>query len=280
MEKLKFMCWNINGRAGFGNYSIPVKIILDVIIQQKPHIIVLTEFISVANGCIDLKNSLNDLGYCVDVSPYQVNNNGILIAYKKEYKQETQKIKSLYEPNFMCTQIKLDKKKLVIAGIRIIPTDNWSDRKIQLKKFFNELNEMPTDLDFIAAGDFNNGNIQFECNKNFDYPNCNRSYYNYQMIWRDVENNKWSLITPDQGGPYKGGKYSIITKDGEKKYHTKDDHIISSLSKDKFKNVDYNFDFVCEANGYGKLKSDDYLSDLIGLPDHAILISEINLYNA
>ena len=279
MKKLKIISWNINGRAGFGNYIIPVKPIMDTIIKQIPDVIVLTEFISVACGFQDLKYSLSELGYRVDISPYQVNTNGILIAYKKEYISNIINVKSLREPNFLYTQITVNEKELVIAGVRITTSNDWSDRKSQFEQVVKELKIVySNNVDFILAGDFNNGNIQFESNLNHEYTN-QRKKYNYQMIWKIIEHTeKWALITPDQGGQYVGGKFSIVTRsnDDMKLYHTKDDHIISTFSKDEFYIVDYSFDFVTKENGYGELKPTDYLSHLHTLPDHAVLIAEIN----
>ena len=127
--------------------------------------------------------------------------------------------------------------------------------------------------------DANNGNIQFENDKEFKYPEgSQRADYSYQQIWRRVEDKEnWSLLTPDQGGPYNGGKYSVVTRDKKKTYHTKEDHIISSFSKDCFSDVDYYWDFVSQANGYGNRTSSDYLSDLIGLPDHGVLVASFEI---
>lgn len=53
-------------------------------------------------------------------------------------------------------------------------------------------------------------------------------------------------MTPDKGGTYTNGKYSIITRydNTGKLYHTKEDHILSSIKEEMFENVDYDWSFV------------------------------------
>lgn len=280
-KSIKLLGWNINGRAGFVNYVVPVRLIIDSVIKIQPDIIVLTEFIRLACGFCELKNAFTDLGYDVECSKYQINTNGILIASKKEIQATEIDTTTMSKPNYLAKKLKINEKELLIVGTRIIPTDDWKERKEQLDNLIEKLEtHKNTGGKFIVIGDFNNGNIQYESNKDFEYPKtCERHSYNYQIIWRIIEEDKkWSLITPDQGGPYNNGKFSIITKDNKgKTYHTKDDHIISSLSKDNFSNYDYIWSFVSKENGYGDLTKNDYLSDLIGLPDHAILVTEISI---
>lgn len=108
------------------------------------------------------------------------------------------------------------------------------------------------------------------------YTGRSREFYNYQMIWRIVEQNGYFLSTPDQGGKY-GSKYSLVTCDPQqdKKYFVKQDHIISKGVH--INNNDYIWDFVTPNNGYGNLKPEDYKSHLTGFPDHAILTVSINI---
>lgn len=276
--KMKFMEWNIHGMAGVGNYVIPVHMIMDTIFNIQPDVLVLLEFIEYATGFMDLKNSLEKSDFIVHTTKYKSGSNGVLIAVKNEYISKRMDESAEYLEVGIAS---FSKKFLFsIIGTRIL-TQGCYSQFAKRKELFDAIIEKQANKDFIMLFDANNGNIQFEKDKNFIYQG-QRSEYNYQQIWREIEDKRnWSLVTPDQGGPYNQGKYSVVTQSdnyGEKKtYHTKEDHLISSFPKKCFSEVDYYWDFVNKYNGYGDRKSEDYLSDLIGLPDHGALVASFEL---
>lgn len=276
---MRFMEWNIHGMGGYGRYVIPVNVIANTIMDIKPDVLVLLEFVECANGFCDLQNTLNKLHYKIFLTEIKKCSNGILIAVKDTFEAE----KVMEESEFLEIKLKYtDNKWLYVAGMRILTQGDYQSFENRKKLFDARLKILKEqERDFILLFDANNGSIQYECDKKFIYKEGERQHYSYQYIWRTVEDEySWSLITPDQGGVYNGGKYSVVTGENTKKeenYHTKEDHIISSFKKDKFQKQDYYWDFVSKRNGYGKRSKSDVLSDLIGLPDHAVLIAELNI---
>ena len=74
------------------------------------------------------------------------------------------------------------------------------------------------------------------------------------------------------------GFFLLIDKRVSRKEKSKEESTNkTSFEKAKFKNVDYYWDFVNKRNGYGNRTRSDVLSDLIGVPDHAVLVAEFNL---
>lgn len=276
---MKFMEWNIHGMGGYGKYEIPVNMIINTIVDINPDVFVLLEFIECANGFCDLQNAFSKLHYSMFLTKIKKGANGVLIAVRDTIIAE----KVIEKSEYLEIKIKYnDNDWMNVVGMRILTQGNYKNFAKRRELFVQRLNHLKEqNNNFIMLFDANNGAIQFESNKEFEYQGV-RKNYSYQYIWRTVENQyKWSLITPDQGGPYSiidGGKYSAVT--GENKpenYHTKEDHIITSFEKAKFKNVDYYWDFVNKRNGYGNRTRSDVLSDLIGLPDHAVLVAEFNI---
>lgn len=271
---MKLMEWNINGRGGHNYGFIPVRMIIDEIMNISPDVIVLLEFIKAANGWCDLNTALDKLGYVVYTTKYLPGKNGVLIAIRKEWQSE----KVTEDIEYLAVKMRQSNYHITIIGTRILTQDEY-ENFIERKKLFDALLNRLPNTPFIMLFDANNGHIQNEYDKYFVYKEGNRKHYNYQYIWGQVEDiKKWALITPDKGGRYTNGKYSIITGEHEpENYHTKEDHIISSFSEALFENADYIWDFVDRKNGYGKKKPTDVISDLFGLPDHGILVADFNL---
>lgn len=265
------MEWNIHGMAGYGNYLIPVHLIMDTVLKIEPDVLVLLEFVEYAPGYTDLNNSLEKEHYNVYTTKYRVGSNGILIAVKNSHKSE-----KTSDEGTEYLEIKLVDNNFSVIGTRILTEGKYKDFSNR-KKLFEEILQKQVDKEFVLLMDANNGSIYNEKNKDQTYAG-EREHYNYQMIWREVEDERnWSLITPNQGGPYNGGKYSFVSGENPngENYHTKEDHIISSFPKEKFVAIDYYWDFVNKANGYGDRTKTDILSDLIGLPDHGILVATL-----
>lgn len=273
-SKYKIMEWNINGRTGYGgHYQIPVKLLVDTIQEEAPDIMVLVEFVNV-NGYYDLSTLLNEMGYSIFSTKYQRGWNGIAIIVRSELQPVfVEERINMGNSDKWPDYLKVDINDLSIVGTRIRVDSDFSKRKEQLDLLLNRMEKY--DKHFVVLGDYNNANIKNEEDVLFETYDGQRRYYNYQMIWREVERKrKWSLLTPDQGLGY-NSQYSIVTDYEGYISHTKDDHMITNLPKELCRVCKYKWDFVNERNGYGKRNSSNVLSDLIGLPDHAILVTEV-----
>lgn len=287
---LKVKEWNWRGAAatGWDNEYRIIPWMVNKVIEEKPDIININEFV-VSDGWDYFRNQLIENGYCYFMT-YSSYENGILIALKKETFEikcrndvcVTKHIKDKYNadlPDFLAITLKYKERPLTIIGTRIkvlINTNNYNldfkFRKRQFKTLLDYISNIEGRL--LVTGDFNNGAIFNEIDKNHLYSNCSRKYYNYQMIWREVEDKKLSLSTPDRGGKY-GDKYSIVTFDSKlnKTYYTKEDHLISrgfETSK-----CDYVWNFVTPENGYGNIEEQDYKGNIKFVPDHAMLYAEL-----
>lgn len=285
--KLKTLEWNINGRIGYGNYSIP-EFVADEIMTQNAAIVILTEFVLLCGW--DYFRGVLGKKYKFFSSPFISGQNGVLIAIKKDIdglnydsivvtsEMNTNKIE---KPNFLQLEVEIAKVPLIIIGTRIKVgdknnnlTNDFISRKNQFDALYDHLEKIKGT--FVVAGDLNHGAIYLECDQHQAYKGYAREFYNYQMIWRKIDKKNYTLATPDKGGKY-GAKYSTVSKDNNigKLYYTKLDHIISNGVK--VTNPDYCWGFVNPNNGYGGLKKEDYKSHLISLPDHAILTATIEI---
>ena len=250
---------------------------VDTIMNINPDVIVLLEFIEFANGYMDIRYCLTQLDFNIYTTKYDKGANGVLIAIKKDYSSEFVK----EDKEYLEVSINFSENSFFsVIGMRILTQGEYTKYLKRRELLDLRLTDIKNDeKSFILLFDANNGAIQYESDKNFIYSKGERKDYSYQYIWRNVEDDyHWSLITPDKGGPYINGKYSIVTgKNYPENYHTKEDHIISSFSEELFSQVDYYWNFVNESNGYGKRGPKDYISDLKGVPDHAVLIAEIDI---
>lgn len=276
-NSIKTMSWNINGRTGFGGrYQLPVTLLVDTIQMINPDVCVLVEFVK-GNGYLDLENVLSEMGYKIFSTKYTKGWNGVAIIVKEELnpsyvEQRIDMEKCDIWPDYLRVDINSDGKQIAIIGTRIRTTPEFINRKEQFDLITKHLNCL--DKQFIVLGDFNNANIVNENDKQYESYDKQRKFYNYQMIWRIIEDdNQWSLITPDQG---KGcdNSYSIMTKCFGHACPTKDDHMITSVSKENIISAKYDWTFVTPRNGYGKMNEKCVLSTLVGKPDHAILLVE------
>ena len=273
MRELTIMGWNINGRSGYSHaYAIP-PFVADKIMKEETDIVVLTEFVMTA-GWHHIKSVL-EKKYCI-FSSYTSNQNGVLIAIKKNI--EGLDIKSARvstemntdqteKPNFLQVTVSYNEQPIFIIGTRI----RYDDKEKQLNALYDHLNSLnKKECKVICIGD-NNATPRFlwkeiksKCKDyKLDSPSYNTDNDTYKR------NNKeyccWSYVHKDGEGIDKG-KASL-------------DHIISNGLT--VTSSDYLWDFVNEENGYKKdhviIQPEDYKSDLVGLPDHAILIAEVML---
>lgn len=274
--ELKILEWNINGRAGYGNYSIPI-FVADEIISQDADIVILTEFV-VSMGWDYFKGVL-EKKYKIFSSPYISGQNGVLIAIKKDtnnidYDSIVATIemntKKTEKPNFLQLELEISKVPLIIIGTRILVDDgsdkDLAERKEQRQAIYDHLNYFSSVCRVVCMGDFNAtprflwSEVQLNC-KNFelDCPSYNTDDDTYKRINREY--CSWSYVHENGQGVDKG-KTSI-------------DNTLSS--RIKVANSDYKWNFMSKNNGYGELGKEDFKSHLIGLPDHAILTATIEI---
>lgn len=287
MNKLRIMEWNINGRSGYScAYAIP-PFIADIIVKQKVDIVVLNEFVLTA-GWSYLKNVM-EKEFILYTSTYVTGQNGIFIAVKKNIDgldSNATKICSDIDsdqpekPNFLQVTVNYKSNLLTIIGTRIRISDSskvdYQERKVQIDSLVDHSADIKNNV--IIIGDFNNSKICGDENKS--YNDVKESYhytsrgelsvlydtYNYHIIKDTFEHHGFSVFTPNKG------KWSWVDS-YKNKY--KQDHIISRGVRVSEK--EYSWFYVNKDNGYGYLKQEDYKSNLVGYPDHAILTADIEL---
>lgn len=248
--------WNVHGMAGYGNYYIPVRIIVDTILEMnKPKIIILTEFIK-STGYLDLKSALNCMGYEVFNTEYEPNTNGILIALDKtifDIECEGMSLEDVEKkPNYFqinTTLKNINNEKFSIIGIRIKEGDIKEQLEVGME-YLKKINNR-----FICMGDFNAWDSYMEECLN------DKVMYKQKQKWK-MKHKDFKSLT----------EWSYVFQNGNK---APLDHIIC---KDiNLVTYDYIWSFVKNKNGYGYRRPEDYKSDLIGIPDHAILYAEFSI---
>jgi|LSQX01.3.fsa_nt_gb exonuclease III len=273
---LRIIEWNINGRSGYMQYTIP-KFIIDEIMIHNPEadIVVLTEFV-MASGWDYIREVL-EKKYHLFTSPYISGQNGVLIAIRKNkegLEADSAIVSSdlntaqIEKPNYLQVSVLFNNKPITIIGTRIrVETSNdtteeqkKSFKYEQFKALDNHLSSMH-DKYVICTGDFNaywknsKGCIWKELS-NYTLPKASKTFELF-TAW-DPNKRQFSYVLPDK---------SLCTFD----------HILARGIKVIEKSVDYSWNFVTEENGYGSLRPEDYKSHLVGLPDHAILSATVKL---
>jgi endonuclease/exonuclease/phosphatase family metal-dependent hydrolase len=163
------------------------------------------------------------------------------------------------KPNFLQIEVelKLTKQPIFIIGTRIRDTDDHTKQFQALKE---HLDNLPKDSKLICAGDFNEWKNHVSNNLGKSYNVCTPRYD--MAVWQNYDTlDKWSAVVRNQK-----------TKKDSK---TLIDHIITKNVR--VTNEDYLWDFVNKENEYGDLNPEDNKTHLIGLPDHAILIADIEI---
>lgn len=123
MKKIKIMEWNIHGMVGYGNYVVPVKLIIDEIIRINPDVFVLNELIKAVPSYAELEILIKELGYEVCTTHYCRGRNGILIAVKKslgEIKKKKEFVNKFGNPDYLILDVDIDGYILSIVGARIV----------------------------------------------------------------------------------------------------------------------------------------------------------------
>lgn len=267
------MEWNIHGMAGYGNYKIPDKIIADAILEHSPDLIVLTEFVQ-AEGYSKLKLFLEQNGYLAFLNEYKKGENGILIAVRQsEVLEDSLACSDLIcqlngdKPNFLQVDVKLKSsgRQLHLIGVRI--RDDKATNKKQFYNLKNHVESLGTEAIILCIGDFNAWG-SFIVNKS---------------KW-DLKPNNCEIYSPglylDPKGVYRNtylnnklAEWSYVQPSGDR---TPLDHMFVSNNCTCI-GCSYNWDFVKEDNGYDNRKDLSVLSNLIGLPDHAIFIAIVEI---
>lgn len=272
-EKLKIMTSNVHGMAGYGDYKIPVKLISEMILDCRPDLIALTEFYE-AEGYSDLELFLGKYNYLSYTTKFKEKENGVLIAVDRE-KVFADSISVNYAirntngvlPNFLevSMKLRLSGKKLHFIGTRIV--DNKTTNKKQFISLKHHIESLGKEAAIFCAGDFNAWG----------------SYLVNKDKW-DLKPHNCELYSPglyiDNNGVYRNtyinnqlAEWSFVQANGAR---TPLDHIFVSENCSCLY-TKYYWGFVNRTNGYGNRTGEDYLSDLIGLPDHAVLLGEVEI---
>ena len=266
---MKIYEWNIGMAATIpSNNGYNLKSwVIEEIIKDQPDIIVLTEFV-VSRGIDYFFEVLEKNNYHWFISS-STKQNGILIALKEStfgfdntfnYKigsiNNSEILKCDFLPDFYEIQVEYTGRKLSIIGVRIKKdlSNNKSDySKRQFEGIDTYLSSLSLHHDVICIGDFN-------------------AYWG--QTWNTKENkmlpqtaNRYILCTP----PYPKW-YSYVMPDGKK---VQLDHLVTNL-KYKYMGAEYDWSFMNTLRYKNGIQAES-AKKIAGLPDHAILKTEIQL---
>lgn len=261
MSNLKIIEWNIHGAGGYGNYATP-NFVADEILSKKVDIVIIVEFI-LGNNWDYLRRTL-EKDYELFISPYTNNGNQVMVALKKESGFIVKNVVTVNpidknKPEFLQVETVLENTPLTIIGARIKTQGNNVEIASQFK-FLSDHLRLLKDKKVLCAGDFNvwkNPLSEKLCinSDNIFTPKYSMKPSDYNTL------DTWSVVI-------KNLKTGVVGK-------SLSDHIIGfGMYSDSIK---YNWDFVKKVNGYGNKRPEDYKSELIGFPDHAILFAEFEL---
>lgn len=268
---MKFMEWNIHGQGNYNNlYKMPTKIITTAVGEKKPDVAVFLEYIEKPK--CPLKQWLIDNGYCPISTKPSKSGNGVLIAVKKEYspKKKDEGIE------YLSVLITKESKEIEVIGMRILTQGKYKNYINREELFDNNMKE-PKNDNFVMLFDANCG-IPKKCNHiDYKYTDNNRKYYSYQYIRKFTKNNNLNFIAP--GADYYPIHSHTVTyyKDSKEiKLFSKTDLAISSFGKVTIDNDNYDWSFL-ESKEYNGKTENDVLSKLENLPDHGILLFNIDI---
>lgn len=264
MKTIKIGCWNINQRAGSRNTLIP-SLVFEEIMKKELHVLAFTEFYETTNSK-ELVSNLNNAGYTVKMSEYELNSNQILVAIKNELVNTDIDVHCFNNNDTLPNLLHLRINDLNIIGTRIkigpysnnqeILNHDFVDRRNQLYKLIDYASNLEGQI--IILGDFNNGK---HCDKDIDktFKGLARQYFNYYLMKDDFEVNEFLIHTPTD-------KESYSWRGNSNKNKCKLDHIITK-NISVIENLAYDWSFVNRSDY--KMK--------IGYPDHAILTATIKI---
>ena len=246
---MKLMGWNINQRANFRNQANLPDLIINEIKRLKVDIAVLTEFYK----CVDYEDfisKIESLGYTVflDPRPAERYKNQVLIAVSDKLdvynegniKTFPNEIDSNY-PNFLQVTVKYNNAPLTIIGTRM----RDMEKVPQFKILNNYLATLPIENKIICIGDFNA--LRPYCIKHLNF-------FNEDNIYPDWHNHpdEWSYVFKN----YNKAQLDLLAVKG------------LSVTNEK-----YDWDYLKHSKSY--FYADDYKSDVVGFPDHAVLVADL-----
>ncbi|MCI2105268.1 MAG: endonuclease/exonuclease/phosphatase family protein [Intestinimonas sp.] len=264
-QTIKIMEWNIHGAGGYGNYAIP-NFVADTILYQKVDIAIIVEF--VAGKQWDYLKKTLEKTYNLFLSPYISERNQVMIALKKETGFSIKRVLTenpleKEKPESLQIEAKLDSTSLAIMGVRI-KTQGTKEQIASQFEFLKDHLKSLKNTNVLCAGDFNVWKKPLS--KKLGIISDNIFTPKYAMEFGDFNTlDTWSAVI-------RNPKTDVVGK-------ALIDHIVTIGIEMHSDSIVYDWSFVTNGNGYGNRKPEDYKSDLIGLPDHAILFAEFELPN-
>ena len=291
---LKVMEWNIGARTGRPGYSVPVNLIVNQVLEQRPDIFVLTEFVQ-AGGWLDLKEILAR-EYDLSISPYQPHQNGICIGIRKGSGicvSENENARSdAGGPDFHEVVVRINGKPVSVIGTRIrIGADSRkiSEQKRRFEQFLRLVEHIAPLENVLVLGDFNNSRILGDEHETdakkiaCAYEGKASLYHNFQKMQAalmEKTGGKFSLRTaegpmPSVGAFWDGRNRKASAPEPNEDQRHKYDHIITNADLG-VQEVKYDWKFV-KSYGREKFEDGEHPDIRAGFPDHAILLAEIDL---
>lgn len=273
LNELKVMSWNIKGGAslGWNNSRIIKKEVVDKIIEQQAHIVVLTEFV-VIEGIDYLFRRLKQEGY-IWFLKCESGKNGILIAVKKvvvdanRLKKEVNEAYKVYDKKLVlssddgCNILRVDlplngceNSTLTVIGCRMETGGKDQEQYDSERKCLDEIliPMINTSKDLcIVCGDFNNARCMGNLSKKYNLDDYKingeplaQVNYNLNIIKDTFEDLGFEMMDIEDGKP-------IFTHKG----YLAEDHIFTR----------------------GFTKKSCSASSADGLSDHDIIAAEIEI---
>ncbi len=280
VHEIKIIEWNINQATNtFGYNSIPMFVLKELIEEQKADIFVITEFCRGKDFDVFVTVlDRNNYGYAVTNNSEYLgwgkkhhNQNDILISWNKSKCKlvEDTVINNIVtkgdnnKPNFLCLDLEIFKEIVSIAGVRITVQTNDSDRKEQMKRVFEIIEEKEN---VVIAGDFNNKK---------------RSYtgeWSIKVLMDMAKKNKYNLLTPSGQSLYQDKVYKVDNEIADDHFLTKG-ITIEEYQYDRTFTDRYASFYPFGHNFQGVVENIIAWSivDGSGVPDHAMLIGTMKI---
>lgn len=252
---MKILEWNLHGMTGSGKgkdmYSIPINLIVGSIEKEHPEILVFTEFISNDNNIDELKKELKTIGYHnIFCSTQYKGRNGICIAINgedKECKLVTEGGADEVYPDYLAVEVSYkanNNNPFVIAGVRL----HSKETNKTIEWLLKNINK---DKKNIMIGDFNKSKNQLKTNREIvKYKRKNM----LEIHGEEKDDSGLDLIDAT--------KISII------------DHLITNFVPKNI-SVQYSWNYMVDL--YNSINNKATYINMRCIPDHAMLIAEINM---
>ena len=279
MKKMRVVEWNLHGMTGTGvrgnKYSFPVDLICDSIRRINcPEVVVFTEFTSgsfdskdegVRQNALELQEGLKGLGYSLIMTKPLKRRNGICFAIKtssdKAYSKNDSFMTKLCEgdeksPDYLA----VGNETVVIFGVRF--PSNISNS--QIRNWFETISRYK-DKKVIVIGDFNRTKVKLI--NNLEFKSYNRKVEKADGL------GTLRIHECDDSGIGKGaedlGDHEML----DQNMFSILDHVITNF--DTNVKVEYSWDFM--KNLYDDVKNRATYINMRCIPDHAMLIAEVEI---